>query len=192
MHGKSHQPDDPSVESFEELFERSFHDIWRFIRRRVESKVDADDVASEVFAIAWRRRSELPPGDERRLWLFGVARNAIRNHHRSTLRQRRVSAQLVRMSGPDDAGRVELGERDDDLWVALSRLTDAERDLLLMRAWDCLSVGEIALLLGCTPNAVSVRLSKARARLRRNLERKDPQAAGHEVVDFGTERRRND
>lgn len=189
MSGEWYEGDDQSADSFAGLFESSFDEVWRFVRRRVESTADADDVSGEVFAVAWRRRSELPPDEEQRLWLFGVARNVLRNHQRSLFRQRRVSAKLARAIGPDRAGRAELTERDDALWVALSRLAEAERDLLLMRAWDCLSVGEIATLLDCTPNAASVRLSKARARLRHELAEKDSGTGGHEVVDLGTERR---
>lgn len=190
MSGTPNQADDRSAESFAELFTRSFDDVWRFVRRRVESGADADDAAGEVFAVAWRRRSELPPTGEQRLWLFGVARNVVRNQRRSSFRQRRVSDRLTRMTGAAAAGGPGPMERDDGLWVGLSRLAEAERELLLMRAWDGLSVGEIATLLGCTPNAASVRLSKARARLRRELGEKDGAAGGHETVDLETERRR--
>jgi hypothetical protein len=58
-------------ESFQQLFADHFPDVWRFARRRTPSSEDADDVAAETFAVAWRRRHDLPE-DEARPWLFGV------------------------------------------------------------------------------------------------------------------------
>ncbi len=52
-----------------------------------------------------------------------------------------------------------------ELWAALARLSADDRDLLLMRAWDGLAVSDIAVLLDCTPNAASIRLTRARDRL---------------------------
>ena len=71
--------------------------------------------------------------------------------------------------------------------MALSRLSEPDRELLLMRAWDGLAIGEIAKILDCTTNAASVRLSKARARLRKELTEKDRPPGGHVVVDLGPE-----
>jgi hypothetical protein len=45
---------------FRDLLDRHLPDLWRFARRRVGSADDADDVAAETFAVAWRRRGQLP------------------------------------------------------------------------------------------------------------------------------------
>jgi RNA polymerase sigma-70 factor (ECF subfamily) len=66
---------------------------------------------------------------------------------------------------------VEAGSDKGVLWRALARLSSEDRDLLIMRAWDELPVTEMAGLLGCTPNAVSLRLHKARRRLADALDR---------------------
>ena len=90
-----------------------------------------------------------------------------------------------------DGDRVEPIERDDALWHALAELSGDDRDLLLMRAWDQLSVTDIAVLLECTANAVSLRLHKARNRLKAELDklrppevvRKDPKPNGNEALE---------
>lgn len=71
---------------------------------------------------------------------------------------------------------------DGTLWSALSALSAEDRDLLMMRAWDELAVGEIATILGCTANAASVRLHKARIRLGEELRRYEHEEAEPEVV----------
>jgi RNA polymerase sigma-70 factor, ECF subfamily len=51
---------------------------------------------AETFLTSWRRLEEVPPGPEARLWLYGVARRVLANHHRG---QRRRSALADRLRG---------------------------------------------------------------------------------------------
>ena len=85
-------------EPFEAHFQQHFEAIWSFARRRTASSADADDVAAETFAVAWRRRGEVPDSDLRP-WLFVVARNVLLNHHRSAERQSRLHQRLSDMAG---------------------------------------------------------------------------------------------
>ncbi|HZM41022.1 MAG TPA: sigma-70 family RNA polymerase sigma factor [Acidimicrobiales bacterium] len=154
--------------AFRELFDAHLADVWRYARRRCTTSADADDVAGETFAVAWRRRADVPPdGGDARLWLLGTARRVLANQRRSQGRQHRLHVRVASVARP-----VPAEARDGSaLWDALSRLTPEERDLLIMRAWDELPVTEMAVLLGCTPNAVSLRLRKARRRLADALDR---------------------
>jgi len=168
--------------AFRVLFDQHFADLWRFARRRVGTAADADDIAAATFAVAWRRRADLPAGPDRRLWLFGVARNLVANHHRSEVRRRRLHLRLADQV-ERDVDSPEPGGVDPALAAALAALNAGEREVLVMRCWDGLAVHEIATLLACTPNAVSLRLHKARRRLAEHLARKDPAAAGQVVDD---------
>lgn len=152
-------PDELAAES---LFRATADDIWRFVRRRVASAQDADDLCAEVFAVAWRRRAHRLPADEQRLWLFGVARRVVLAHSRAATRRASVLSRLA-PSATHHPG-IDVGEREA-LADALAGLPERDREVLLLRAWDGLPVTDIATLLGVTPNAVSVRLSKTRRRL---------------------------
>ena len=160
---------DPA-EAFDAFVRTNFADVWRFVRRRVDGNADADDVTADVFATAWRRRDESPPDDERRLWLFGVARLTLRNQRRAGVRRTRLHLRVV------DATATTTGpvEPDDTVWRALASLDADDRELLLMRAWDGLAVNDMAVVLGISANAVSQRMAKARTRLAGALERVDP------------------
>lgn len=156
--------------AFRQLFDAHLADVWRYARRRCATSADADDVAGETFAVAWRRRADLPPEEgDVRLWLLGTARRVLANQRRSHDRQHRLRTRAASLEPPTpvEAGSHEGGE----LWRALARLSPEDRDLLIMRAWDELPVHEMAVLLGCTPNAVSLRLHKARRRLATALGR---------------------
>jgi RNA polymerase sigma-70 factor, ECF subfamily len=168
----------PTPESwFRSLFDAHFADIWRYARRRCDSSQDADDATAETFAIAWRRRDEMPRADAR-LWLFGVARKVLAGYRRSFQREdstrRRLSETWKGASPPESDHTLE-----DAVAQALATLPPDDRDLLLMRAWDGLSVGEIAVIIGCTPNAVSLRLFKTRQKMARALSQKEIPAPRH-------------
>ena len=163
---------------FRVLVDEHFADLWRFARRRCPSAADADDVVSEALAAAWRRRHDLPDGRDARLWLFGTARHVLANQRRSTGRRRRLDRRLEvtapTLTPVPDPADVVAQRHDTPLAAALASLAEDDRDLLLMRAWDGLAVTDIAALLDVTPNAGSVRLTKARARLATALGRTDP------------------
>jgi RNA polymerase sigma-70 factor (ECF subfamily) len=65
----------------------------------------------------------------------------------------------------------------------LASLNDDDREVVIMRCWDGLAVTDIAAVLDCTPNAVSVRLHKARRRLIDRLDGTDSVIGGHVSVD---------
>lgn len=159
------------------LFEAHFPDVWRFARRRCASAADADDVAAETFAVMWRRRADIPPA-ETRLWLFGIARKVLSNQRRSATRQERVRLRLTHAHLPDE-GFDDLTDIASGARRALATLSEEQRDLLLMQVWDGLSVREMAAIMGCTENAVSLRLFKARRKLAKTLGRKENPGSGH-------------
>jgi len=146
--------------------------VWRYARRRCATSADADDVVAETFAVAWRRRADVPWDGSARLWLLGTARRVLANQRRSQVRQDRLRLRAAGVVPPFAApAEAEAEAEGGELWQALSRLSPDDRDLLIMRAWDELPVQDMAVLLGCTPNAASLRLHKARRRLAAALGR---------------------
>jgi RNA polymerase sigma-70 factor (ECF subfamily) len=173
-----------TVETFGDLFAANFADVWRFARRRVDSGPEADDIAAETFAVAWRRRDELPAATAR-LWLFGVARLVLANHRRDHDRRGRLH---LKLAGAAPISTWARPPSDELLWPALAALAEDDRELLLMRAWDELSVPEIADVLEISAANVSSRLHKARRRLDAEIRRRDPDALGHVPVESHGER----
>jgi RNA polymerase sigma factor (sigma-70 family) len=170
-------------EQFRALFAENFDDVWRFARRRVNGSAEADDLTAEVFTVAWRRREDIP-ADAVRLWLFGVARFVLSNHQRESGRRSKL---LQRLAGARQEHQPPP-EVDGVVWQALAALSGGDRDLLLLRAWDGLGVPEIADLLGLTAANVSSRLHKARKRLQRELDRRDPSWSGQMLSESPGER----
>jgi RNA polymerase sigma-70 factor, ECF subfamily len=142
-----------------------------YARRRTAQPADAADVVCDVMVVAWRRLEAIPPGDEARLWLYGVARNVLANHHRSASRRSRLGERLrahlehLTVPGADETST------DEHLPIrqALDRLRPADRELLTLTAWEGLTPAEIATVLDEDPGTIRVRLHRARTRLRTAL-----------------------
>lgn len=140
--------------------------IASFLYRRVDAN-DVDDLVSEVFAVAWRRGAPVTTGEELP-WLYRVATNLVANHRRKNARADRFVASLL---APDTSPSAEsIAIADISLATAWGTLPPKSREVLALLAMDGLSVTEIAATLDVTPNAVSVRLNRARQQLRDALD----------------------
>ena len=158
---------------FDQLFREHFPAMLGYALRRVDRREDAADVAADIMLVAWRRLDDVPPGDEARLWLYGVARGVMRNHARSRNRRTRLSARLCEHVAALESPATDLAaghESRDQLRRAMEQLSDGDRELLRLSAWEALGTSEIASVLGVRPNTARKRLERARARLAERLE----------------------
>ena len=149
---------------FEELFQQTRAPLLGYLTRRAPVD-DAADLLAEVYLVAWRRRSDLPRGDERRLWLFGVARRLVAEHHRLTWA--RADAEQLASETPVEPGRTDEA-RELAVLRALGSLSGLDRELVTLTAWEGLSPAEAARVVGITAGTARVRLHRARARLARH------------------------
>lgn len=161
---------DPAVRQarFEAVYAANHVSVLGYALRRTASPDDAADVLAETFLTAWRRFDELPDGDEARLWLYGVARRVLANYYRG---ERRRTALADRLRGELAHSYLpsELTGERARIATALRALPEQDRELLTLAAWEDLDYGQIAVVLGCSRNAVRIRLHRARQRLAREL-----------------------
>lgn len=156
-----------------QAFDKYFDAITRYCFRRLPQS-NANDAAASVFVVVWRKIDEMPEGDETLPWLYGVARNEVRTFRRSL---RRLTALRVKLSGQPSypvAGPEAVVIRNDDqaqLIRALNTLGSADQEILRLRAYENLQINQIAIVLGCTPEAAKKRCSRATKRLRDAVDR---------------------
>jgi RNA polymerase sigma factor (sigma-70 family) len=163
-------------QAFSTIVDRHFATIHRYLARRIGSD-RADDLAAQVFAVAFRRRSDFDEDAvSARPWLFGIATNVLRNDLRSERRMLAAIARLDRGAESCWADEVERSLARADAASEIARIAGAitaldpdQRDVLLLHAWGELSQSEIAASLGVPVGTVYSRLSRARASLQRAL-----------------------
>jgi RNA polymerase sigma-70 factor (ECF subfamily) len=152
--------------------------LRRFLARRTDPAT-ADDVLGDTLLVLWRRYDELP--DAVLPFAYGVARNCLANARRSARRQHRVAGKIATLDPPIEEAEPAGDER---LGRALSELPPDDAELLRLWAWEQLTPGEIATVLDVTSNAASIRLHRAREKLRDALRKIDA-SDGHESAKEG-------
>jgi RNA polymerase sigma factor (sigma-70 family) len=156
--------------AFETVFDRYHGRIFGYLARRVGPDV-AEDLASEVFVAAFRQRGTFhADAISAAPWLFGIAANLARHHHRSQRRGRlafgRAAERGVIWLDPDLEQRVDAARLGEELARSLQSLRVKDREILLLYALADLSYREIAAALGIPIGTVRSRLSRTRERLR--------------------------
>ena len=162
--------DDPA--RFAVIFNRHHKVIWRYVARLAGRHV-ADDLAGEVFVTAFAKRASFDPSrGEVNGWLFGIATNVLRSRLRSDLRARHAfwRATRQRMDVPDDTTMVDEALYEAGTMravaAAMCRLSRADRELLILYAWEGLTYQQIAAALDVPTGTVRSRLARTRQRLR--------------------------
>ncbi|GIH79061.1 RNA polymerase sigma factor [Planobispora longispora] len=155
-------------ERFTTIYDECRQRVWAYAVSRAGRQV-ADEVVSETFAIAWRKFDQVP--QNALPWLLGVARNVLRDTIRAEVRREGVRREMREWITGDVADQV--AERLGVL-KAMAGLTQDEREILILVAWQGLSPRDAAKVLGCSAPTFRVRLHRARKRLQAELESPTP------------------
>ncbi len=164
------------AEAFAALYDRYAEDLARYLTRRVA--VDqVEGLLADTFVAAFEHRHRFDPTRPTALpWLYGIARNLVRRHHRSQGREGRATRRLASLA-PSEANRIpaveevveaaaDAGGDLDRLLAAVGRQADIDREVLLLYAWEELTYAEIAEALGIPVGTVKSRLNRVRRKLR--------------------------
>jgi len=173
--------------AFRELYRATYDDLVCFVERRIHLAV-ADDVVAEVFMTAWRRFADVPAvHDEARAWLFTVAHNVLRNRRRSDTRQQSLALRILREPATGAGAEADGVAARIDLVRAWQRLSPDDQQVLTLTVFEDLTGPQAARVLGISRAAFSLRLLRARRRLRRHLQ---PHAVAvptaHPTTEIGT------
>jgi RNA polymerase sigma-70 factor (ECF subfamily) len=157
---------------FEALVAEVYQPLQRYIRRRIDP-ASADDVLGDVLLVMWRRVDDIP-AEAALAWCYGVARGCLANKRRGTDRHLKLVRRLTREREPATPSDDPL------LHDALDRLPETDREILRLWAWEYLAPRKIAIVLGITANAASIRLHRATKKLKTEiLRRKESGTPGH-------------
>jgi RNA polymerase sigma-70 factor, ECF subfamily len=146
------------MQRFEQLYAEHADAISAYVRRRAPEDA-VDDVVSDVFLVCWRRLDDVP--ENALPWLYAVARNTLANERRRRGRQHHVSVDVA--YEPEPVG-------DSALAAAFAELSDRDREVLRLVAWEGLPLRDAAVVLDCSAVACRVRYHRAKSRLAARLD----------------------
>ena len=154
--------------AFAELYDYYLPRVYGFIYRRVQDRCVAEDLTSMTFQRALEnvRRSDFR-NESFGGWLYRVASNVVVDH----VRRDRRYVSMSEFDGREEPGDMALDALAaaldrDQLRRALRDLPNNHREVLVLRFYDDLDVPEICAVLGCTREAMAVRLHRALRALR--------------------------
>ncbi len=148
-------------QEFNDLFRSCLSETSRFIARRTKAE-DVEDLAADLFALAWQKRDSIPKGLELP-WLYKSARYLISNHNRK--QQGRTSI-LATLQDPQSAPSAEsIALADIELAEAWKGLSTKEKEILSLWAFEGLEPKQLAVALEKSENACAIALSRAKSKL---------------------------
>lgn len=153
-------------QEFNELFRSQLGEISRFISRRIPNE-DVEDLAADLFALAWQKRSQIPTELELP-WLYKSARYLISNHNRKKTGRQSI---LDSLREPEAAPSAEsLAIADITLANAWRKLSSKESEILALWAFEGFEPKQLAVVLEKSENAAAIALSRAKAKLQHLLD----------------------
>jgi len=151
--------------SFREVYRDYVGPIRAYLARRVPFG-EVEDLAADVFSVAWKKRASVTSGEELP-WLYRIASFVVANYRR---KERHRLDVLWLFHEPDTAPAADsFLETDPDLANAWKRLTSAQQELLVLVIVEGLALRDVALVMGTTQNALSIRLHRAKKQLAEGL-----------------------
>ena len=170
-------PDQERRRRFEALTEQIYEPVYRYLRRRMPIH-DAEEVVNDVLVTIWRRLDDVPEPNALP-WAYGVARRATANHRRGDTRRlalvNRIEAEPMAVINPEPQDHPVLE-------AAINELTSSEQEIVRLWAWEGLEPREIAAVLDTNANAVSIKLTRIKAKISKEM-RKNPSIAGHNRIE---------
>jgi RNA polymerase sigma-70 factor (ECF subfamily) len=157
------------------LYGRFGRPLYAYIRSLVDDEGLAEEVVQDTFVAAWRSAARFENRSSLTTWLFGIARRQARDRMRRSRPETGTDELLEGLPAADpepEAAALASASRAE-LAVALKRLPDADREVIVLSFAYELSGPEIAEVLGVPEGTVKSRLFKARRRLRAQLVERD-------------------
>ena len=162
--------DQGNARSLEAFFRSEYSRVWRWVQRMGVPASEADDVAQEVFLVAFRR----PPRELTRAWIYQVTRRVCSHYRRSRGRaaQRGQDLEWVppAASKAEQPELVARRERAHRFALFLRELPDEQREPFELVVLEGISPTEVAELIGAPRNTIYTRLRRARERLTQWLD----------------------
>lgn len=155
------------LEAFSQLYGENFERVFRYIKFKVGSQLEAEDMTQQVFVRAYEA---LPTFKDVSFsgWLMKIAHNLIVDYLRKKNKRQTVCLDELPLASDENPVLV-VEQKSDVAWLkdALGRLTPAQQEVITLRFGSELPIAEVARILGKSEGAVKALQHSALKALRR-------------------------
>ncbi len=149
------------------LFERHHVALFRYLLQLTRNRAQSEDLVQEVFFRVLKYAQSYDPRFSFASWLYTMARNACFDvRHKG--RAERSGVEMEEMRSPEPMAEDAISRKQDamHLQAALQKLSEAQREILILSRFHNLRYEEIAQILRCEIGTVKVRVYRALKELR--------------------------
>ena len=168
------------MDEFEKLLADVSSGVERFVRYRLPSQTDADDVLQEVYLSAYRSFSGLKNKDAFKPWIISIARNKCNDYFRARAAQMEISIEELSQQELS-TGRLGLSVVHT-VRETLDRLGDKDKQILYLYFWKEMPQNEIAKLLEIPVGTVKSRLHTAKQHFKNKYPYQTQKPKGEPVM----------
>jgi RNA polymerase sigma-70 factor (ECF subfamily) len=148
------------AEIFESFFAKNYEPVLRAVYLVTGDRGEAEDLAQESFVKAYERWDRIRKMDNPSGYVYRMAFNAYRS------RLRRLGVAARRSVSPMEPDPISESDDRDAIRRALATLPDPEREVIVLIEWLGMTSEEAGTVLGVSPGAVRVRLTRAKQAFR--------------------------
>lgn len=171
LHHLVHRASRGDSEAFGRLYDLHLDAVYRYVYYKVSNASEAEDLTAQIFLKAWEA---MPRYQWREIpfshWLMRLARNAVIDHYRTSRNHGDLDEGMMSQD-LDPQGEYLRRETQQQLALALRRLPEEQRTVLILRFIEEMDYAQVAEILGKSQGALRVIQHRALAALRRLMER---------------------
>lgn len=147
------------------LFDRYHVRIYNFFNKMVRNKMVSEDLTQDVFLKVIKYRASYKKGNFA-AWIYTIARNIFSSHYQKTKKERSNMIDDDKLEANETAVSESRQEELDHLQKALLKLSNSDRELIVMHRFQEIKYEQIAQIVGSTENAVKVKVHRALKKLK--------------------------
>lgn len=159
---------------FRDLYNEHYGDVYRFVMQGVKRKEEVEDLVQDIFIQAYRNFEKFRGECGYKTWLFAIAHNQLNSMWRKFFRRKQIAEQYEQDLAAEAYTMDDEWEKrilTADLHAALAQLSDAYREVMVLRYIHDFSVADTAIIMSTNETRVRVLTHRAIIKLREIWER---------------------
>lgn len=148
------------LDCLNELFHRYSKRIYNYFLKSTLERADSDDLTQELFVRVMRYRNSYQEGRSVQFWIFQIARNMVKDHFRKMKVYRDQFNPMEVMPEVKEEVDEKVIENEKKLHLAMKRLSDEKRELLVLSKFQGMKYEQIAKLRDTTVSNIKVQVHR--------------------------------